>query len=110
MIKKKIRILEESFYLIKNKKKTIEGRLYKGFFQTLKIDDDLYIECVKTREIIKVRIKNILKYNSFINMFNEINIKDICPTENTIERAIERYRKFYSLEQELKYGIIVIFI
>ena len=106
----KIRILEESFNLIKNKKKTIEGRLYKGFFQTLKIDDDLYIECVKTQEIIKVKIKNIVKYASFRDMFNKINIKDICPTEICIDSSIKRYRNFYSFEQETKYKVIAIYI
>jgi len=107
---KKIRILKESFILIKNGIKKIEGRLNKGFFRTINLNDNLCIECVELNEQIKVKIKNIFKFKSLIEMFQNINYKDICPTELDINSSIQRYRKFYSQNQEQKYGILAIFI
>ena len=107
---KKIRILKESFILIKNGIKKIEGRLNKGFFKTIYLNDIIYIECLELNEQIKVKIKNILKFNSLKEMFQNIDYKIICPTELNINSSIQRYRKFYSQNQEAKYGILAIFI
>ena len=43
-------------------------------------------------------------------MFDNINYKEICPSELNINSSIQRYRKFYSQNQESKYGILAIFI
>ena len=59
------------------RRKTIEGRLYRGVFKNLKNGDD--INFCNGDEMIKAKIININKYDSFENMLMNEKINNILP-------------------------------
>lgn len=84
--------------------KTVEGRLNKGKFWSLKIGDILQFD--DTGE--QVKVVNLTLYPSFQVMFESEGLKHIVPDIKTIEQGIAVYRKFYSIEQEKEFWVIAI--
>ena len=68
---------EPWFSLIKLGLKTCEGRLNKGDFANLKINDILifYNEDFPNKRIIKLKIKKLTKFNSFKTFLKKKNFK-----------------------------------
>lgn len=64
-----------TFRNIMERRKTIEGRLYRGVFKNLKRGDDI-IFC-NQNETIKGKVININKYDSFRNMLTKEEIYKI---------------------------------
>ena len=75
-----------TFRNIMERRKTIEGRLYKGVFKNLKNGDD--INFCNGDEMIKAKVININKYNSFENMLMNEKINNILPD-------VQKYRGWY---------------
>lgn len=103
-------ISEPYFSLIKDGKKQIEGRLYKDFWKTLYRGDVfcLYNKSNKS-EILKVKVKNL----SFVNTFENITstqMKLMLPDVTSKLEGIKIYRSIYSLEDEKKYGVCMIYL
>ena len=84
--------------------KTVEGRLNKGKFWSLKIGDILQFD--DTEE--KVKVVNLTLYPSFQVMLENEGLKHVLPDIKTIEQRIAVYRKFYSIEQEKEFWVIAI--
>ena len=84
--------------------KTVEGRLNKGKFWSLKIGDILQFD--DTGE--QVKVVDLTLYPSFQEMFVSEGLKHIVPDIKTIEQGIAVYRKFYSIEQEKEFWVIAI--
>ena len=75
-----------TFRNIMERRKTIEGRLYKGVFKNLKNGDD--INFCNGDEMIKAKVININKYDSFRNMLTKEEIYKILPD-------VQGYRGWY---------------
>ena len=75
-----------TFRNIMERRKTIEGRLYKGVFKNLKNGDD--INFCNGDEMIKAKVININKYDSFENMLMNEKINNILPD-------VQKYRGWY---------------
>jgi len=84
--------------------KTIEGRLNKGKFAIIKIGDILEIESEDA--IFEVVGKNI--YSNFREMLEKEGIKNVIPDKDNINDAVDVYRKFFTKEQEKKFGVVAI--
>ncbi len=67
-------------------RKTIEGRLNKGVFKNLKNGDD--IKFCNGDDMIKAKVININKYDSFENMLTNEEINKILPD-------VQEYRGWY---------------
>ena len=96
------------FNYIKNKKKTIEGRLNTGKYSLLKKND--IIKFVNGTEFMYAKIKKIENYKSFKDYLSSVGLKRTLPNIYTIEEGIEIYRKFYNQIDEEKYGILALYI
>lgn len=96
------------FDYIKLGKKTIEGRLNKGIFSQIKKDD--IIKFVNNDDYVKVRVKNINYYDSFLQYLTLEGLKRTLPDVYTIEEGINIYYKYYTKEQEKEYRILAIYI
>ena len=82
-----------TFNNIKNKKKIIEGRLYKGIFKSLK-KNDLIEFCFKDEKI-KANIIDINKYKDFREMLIVEGIQNLLPNIYNIEEGINIYNTYY---------------
>ena len=103
-----ITISQPYFKYISEGKKKIEGRLNKGKFSQFKNGDILNI--INNDNKIKVKIKKINKYKSFEVYLMQEGLKRTLPNTKTIEDGIDIYHKFYTKEDEDKYGILAITI
>lgn len=84
--------------------KTVEGRLDKGKFAIIKIGDILEIESEDA--VFKIIAKNI--YPNFRKMLEKEGIKNVIPDKDNINDAVSVYYRFYTKEQEKKFGVVAI--
>lgn len=104
-------IKQPYFTQIKEKTKIYEGRLNKGDFAKLKIGDFIVWENKEDKDTnnFKTIIVDIMRYKSFVGAITDIGLDKILPSQFNdnipIVQAINNvYRKFYSEEDENKYG------
>jgi len=101
-----INIKQPWFNLITAKKKIVEGRLNKGFFANLKINDTIIFTHKKLKT--KMIIKSINKYNNFKEMIEEEGLSNVMPGIKSIDEAVGLYRQYYTQDDEKKYGVLAI--
>ncbi|MEI6237590.1 MAG: ASCH domain-containing protein [Candidatus Saccharibacteria bacterium] len=99
---------EPYFTFLKNGQKTIEGRLRKDKYAQIQAGD--YIEVFDTNESesVKVIVKRVAIYPSIKAMLETEDYKQLLPNAESITNGIEIYRKFYTPEQELEFGMTAI--
>jgi ASC-1-like (ASCH) protein len=112
---KEINVSEPWFSYIKKKKKTVEGRLNKGTFAELKKGDIVKFvnNTNNNMESFIVRIRKIIKYDSFEEYLINEGLKRTLPGMNrdsTIKDGTNIYYKYYTKEQEKKFGVLAIYI
>jgi ASC-1-like (ASCH) protein len=88
---------------ILNGRKTVEGRLNKNKFKLIRSGDIIIFN-----EIIKKEVISVKYYNSFKEYLINERIDRCLPNVIDINDAINIYREFYSIEDEIKYGIVAI--
>jgi len=99
-----INIQEPYYSLILQGKKTVEGRLNKDKFATIRVGDILELEPEKIKFVIDE--KNI--YKNFRVMLKKEGIVNVVPDKNSIDEAVAVYYKFYTKEQEKEFGVVAI--
>ena len=105
---KTIYINDNTLELINYGIKKKEGRLLKGIFNNLKINDKINLKSRK-REI-NVKIIKIVKYKTFLEMINNEGIDKILPIKLNLIKGLNLYKKFYNQDIKNNYGAIVIYI
>ncbi|VVU94682.1 hypothetical protein CPAV1605_407 [seawater metagenome] len=103
-----VRLRNPGFDDIKNGRKTIEGRLNRGIFSKMKIDDEIIF--VNNSDTFTVKITDIKYYESFLEMLSKEDLKKIRPNASKIADSLDLYNKYYSSNDILKYGVIAFFI
>ena len=103
-------VQEPWFGFIKSGEKTIEGRLNKGSFQTLKNGDEVHWTNPDQEgdNIIKTEVVSIHYHNDFQNMLKVHQLSNVLPGVKTYEEGIGIYSNFYCLDDIEKYGVIAI--
>ncbi len=112
MIKYKYHLREPGFSDIINGSKKIEGRLNKNTFSQIKSNDQILFtnrEHLNPRSII-VNVVKVVNYDSFTTMINAEKLDLIRPNAKSIDDALKIYRKYYSFDNEKKYGVLAIYI
>jgi len=99
-----INVQEPYHSLILNGKKTVEGRLNKGKFASIKVGDFLELEPEKIK--FKIVGKNV--YSNFKEMIKKEGIKNVIPDKKNIHEAVSVYYKFYTKDQETIFGVIAV--
>ena len=94
--------------LIKNK--SVEGRLNKGEFSNMKIGDIIEFsnEELGFKRKSKLKIKDIHYYTNFYDYLHQEKLKNCLPGIQNIKQGVSVYHKFYSKNDENKYGIIAL--
>jgi ASC-1-like (ASCH) protein len=101
---------EPWFSLIKLNIKKVEGRLNKGTFAKMKIGDYIIFENsdFDLKRTVKVKIKNIIEYESFKQYLEKEKLERCLPGISNINDGIKIYRKYYSKSQEIEFKILAI--
>ena len=92
---------------IKSHKKTIEGRLKKGYFNKIIQKNDKIIFYNQNDRYI-VLVKEIIEYDNIYKCLINENIVKILPHIDNIDNAYNHYLKYYSDENLNKYKFLAI--
>lgn len=97
---------EEPFYLIESGKKTVEMRLYDEKRQLLKIGDYIIFKNKNDEsKMIKTKILKLHRFKSFNELYKNIN-HVILGYSNNEKADPNDMKKYYSQEDEDKYGVV----
>lgn len=100
--------LQPNFYnYIINGTKRIELRLCDEKRSKIKIGDT--IEFLKETELVEsfeVRVIGLLKYNSFVDLFNDFDMDILADKSMSKEELLNVLEKFYPKEKQNKYGVL----
>jgi len=100
-------VSEPWFTYISEGKKFVEGRLNKGSFAEFKIGDK--VEWFNDKKKVKTKIVDIIHYKTFTDMIKKEGLKNTLPGYKRIDKGVnEVYYKFYSKQDEKKYGVVAI--
>ena len=105
---RKIHVSEPWFTFIKEGKKTVEGRLNKGQFAELHVNDIVIWFNKDSTEEIKTRIIEINLYPSFRNMLEKERLENVLPSKTSLDDGEKVYYQYYSPEDEKKFGVLAI--
>lgn len=89
--------------MVKCGEKTIEGRLKKGKWSEVKKGDEILFNESLVTEVISVR-----EYSSFEEMLRMEGLSKVLPGYESIEDGVTEYRRFFSEDEEKRYGVIAI--
>ena len=103
-----ISIRDEPFNNIANNLKFIEIRLFRGIFTKIKKNDIITFKS-RGKTLIK-KVKDIKLYNSFEELYNLENIKNITPTINSKKDFINHYENIYKNYKLINFKVIALFI
>lgn len=96
------------FDLIKKNIKNLEGRLNDEKRQQFNIGDKIiFFKEPELKESLEAIIVDKYIFSSFLEMANTLNKADLGFANNSKEEMINTYRKFYSIEKEQKYGVVI---
>lgn len=103
-----MKLNEKAFLNIKTGIKKFELRLFDERRKDISIGDTIIFHNLNDlNDTISVKVIALLRYPSFEDLFKDIDYR-LCGTANSLEEKLERVHTFYSIDQEMKYGILAI--
>ena len=94
---------------IKNREKIYEGRLWDEKRRLFKVGDKLKIyKEPDLKEFVILTITDLERFSSFREMATKLPLKDIGFEGCSVGEVVSLYGKFYSKEDEKKYGVVAI--
>lgn len=103
-----MRLTSIPFYNIKNGNKTIEIRLFDEKRKNLRIGDNLIFNLKDSNENIKTKIINLKQFENFEKVYLYYPVNKYEKNHKNIKSAVDSMYKYYSKEDEEKFGVIVI--
>ena len=103
---------------IRDGQKTIEGRLARGKFLTIRVGDlvsvreDFYVDGVivqSQEDALRIQIDAAEKFANFRAMLQSVGFKKAIPDANNLDDASDRYLRFYSETSQKEFGVLAIF-
>ena len=99
---------EEPFNWINEGKKMVEVRLYDEKRKKVELGDVIIFKKLNSDDEIKVRVKGLLRFQSFRNLFLFVPKEYLAHESLSLAEQIEKMRKYYSEEEEGKYSVLAI--
>ena len=100
-----LRLDNKYFDLIKEGTKTIEIRLYDEKRRLININDKIEFINRETGEKLNTQVVNLHIYNSFEELYNKFDNISLGYSESEIKNPKDM-EKYYSKEEQNKYGVI----
>jgi len=100
--------LQPKYYnYILNGTKRIELRLYDEKRQKIKIGDTIkFLKEPNLEEAFNVKVIDLLRYNSFDELFKDYDISILADKSETKEKLKEALEEFYTKEKQKQYGVV----
>lgn len=100
--------LQPKYYnYILNGTKRIEIRLFDEKRKKIKIGDTIiFLKEPKLNESFSTKVVELLKYNTFEEMFKNFDITILADKSMTKEELINVLEQFYTKEEQEKYGVL----
>lgn len=107
-----MKLYNEPFTLIREKRKNIEVRLNDEKRREIKNGDEIiFSNYDNPNEQIKVKVVGLSKFNSFRELYSSFPKSNFGHKEEIkLEEQIQNVREIYSEEKEKKYGVLGIHI
>lgn len=104
-----IHLDSDIFEIVKNGTKTVEVRLYDEKRRKLKVGDTLvFLKRPDDIEQIKTKITNLEVYKNFKELIKHYEMKELYLESYTKEMFLEELKRFYTEEDQEKYGVLAI--
>ncbi len=97
-----MRLNKESFNAIKNKKRTIEIRLFDEKRKSIKINDIIKFNLMDYSDSFEVKVIGLMRFKNLNDLFNNIN-------SNNAD-SIDNIKSFYTEDEIKKYGLLGIVV
>lgn len=97
---KEMNLLDEYFKAVKNRKKTVEVRLYDVKRKSIKVNDIIRFNNRLTNEKIDCKVIKLIKYD---------NLEELLKNGD-VSNSKEEILNIYSLDEINKYGLLAIYI
>lgn len=96
------------FEMIRNGTKTVELRLYDEKRRKIRIGDDIvFVHTENRSETITVKVTGLFVFDSFAELYHTLPLLECGYTEDDIGTASPKdMDRYYSLEEQRKYGVI----
>jgi ASC-1-like (ASCH) protein len=104
----KLTVQQQYFDLIKSWTKIYEWRLAKEKYRLLKIGDTITFSPNDWSECVEKVITSLHIYGSFAQAWLQLWVESIVPWIDSIDAMVSIYRNFYTLDDEVQYGVIMI--
>ena len=103
-----MRLNPEPFEYIKQRKQKYETRVLDEKRQKINIGDTIiFYKRPEQKESITVDVINIIKAKNFEELYSKLDPKDAnWPATYTPKDCAESMLQFYSLEEQLEYGVV----
>lgn len=102
-----MKLQEEYYDFIKVGTKRIEIRLFDEKRQKIKVGDKInFYKLPDLKEKLEAKVIGILKYDNFSNLINDFDISVLCDRLTTKDELLKSLDKFYTADEQLKYGVI----
>ncbi|KAJ6419060.1 hypothetical protein OIU84_029215 [Salix udensis] len=98
-----IHVQEPYFSLLKDGRKTIEGRCATGDYTRIEPGDLILVN-----KILVLKVEDVHRYASFSKMLQAESLEKVLPGVKTVEEGVKIYRKFYTEEKELSNGVLAV--
>lgn len=103
-------IQEPWFSLIENGQKEVEGRLNRGKFQELRVDDTIrFVNKINNKEkSLTAKITKLTKYPNFGDLLFHEKLYRVLPGFPNIKCGITLYDKYYKFDEVKEFGTLAI--
>ena len=102
-----MKLQPQYFNYIKKGTKRIELRLYDEKRKKINIGNTIiFYKEPKLNDKIKTKVIELLRYNSFKELFDDYNISVLADKSMTKEELIKTLEEFYPKDEQNKYGVI----
>lgn len=105
-----MKLNEKPFNNIDQGIKKIELRLFDEKRSKINLNDYIVFKnTANLSQILKVKVIGLLRYNTFEDLFKDVDY-NICGPANSLSEKLINIHKIYSEEEVKKYGILAIHI
>lgn len=105
----KVHLHSDVFEIVRNGKKDIEVRVNDEKRRKLKIGDTLvFLKRPLEDEEIRAKVVGLEYYDYFYNLVDNYDMERIYLSNYTKEEYLEEMKRFYTLEEQEKYGVVAI--
>jgi ASC-1-like (ASCH) protein/mannose-6-phosphate isomerase-like protein (cupin superfamily) len=94
------------FTLIKEGKKTVEGRPNRKDFAQMKVGDKIEFFNKELNENFMAEITNVSHHKTFEEMIKSNGIDNVLPGIRNLDEGVEVYMQYYNKNIEAEYGVV----